>query len=232
MTTGQQASVTVSDLAGRRIKETRLRRGWTAAQLAARCADLGAPELTASVIANVETGRRDQSGRRRRFVTVDELLTLAYALDVAPVLLFVPVGEDTRLQLAPNVAVDSFQALSWVSGEIPPPGEESAARRHAWLQTIGPVRFARDLRSALEAVDQAYFHANAAATGLSEDSKADSEARVADAMRNLAGLLNLMVENAQHVPSLPAAWVGRMRRDGMLRHPDDVPVQGGDDGSS
>lgn len=49
------------------------------------------------MIANVETGRRNASGQRRRGVTVDELLTLAYALDVAPVHLLVPTDDERTL---------------------------------------------------------------------------------------------------------------------------------------
>jgi hypothetical protein len=50
--------------------------------------------LTASVIANIETGRRDEQGRRRRDVTVDEVVALAAALE-EPVasLLGLAVGE-------------------------------------------------------------------------------------------------------------------------------------------
>jgi transcriptional regulator with XRE-family HTH domain len=71
-----------SDVVARRVREVRKQRGWTAERLAAECARVGAPHLTASVIANIESGRRDQQGRRRRDVTVDELLHLAGALDV------------------------------------------------------------------------------------------------------------------------------------------------------
>lgn len=43
------------------------------------------PEVTAQSVSNIETGRRGKDGRRRRFVTVDELIALAVALQVAPV---------------------------------------------------------------------------------------------------------------------------------------------------
>ena len=81
------SSLRPSDLTAVRIRETRRRRGWTARQLADRCAEAGAPELTVSVIANIETGRRDAEGHRRRDVTIDEALALAYVLEVPPVVL-------------------------------------------------------------------------------------------------------------------------------------------------
>ncbi|MFE7837344.1 helix-turn-helix domain-containing protein [Streptomyces sp. NPDC057474] len=82
-------SESVSDVVGQRIVEVRKKRGLTAQQLAQRCEELGLPHLSAATISNIETGRR-KSGQRTRNVTVDELLTLAVALGVAPVHLLVP----------------------------------------------------------------------------------------------------------------------------------------------
>src|SRR5829696_2982777 len=70
-----------SDIAARRVRELREERGWSAARLAERCAELGAPQITASVIANIETGRRDSQGRRRRRMTVDEAVFFCSALE-------------------------------------------------------------------------------------------------------------------------------------------------------
>jgi transcriptional regulator with XRE-family HTH domain len=73
---------TVSDVVARRVRELRDQWGWSAAELAEHCAEWGHPELTASVIANIESGRRDKSGRRRRDVTVDEAAAFARVLQV------------------------------------------------------------------------------------------------------------------------------------------------------
>jgi transcriptional regulator with XRE-family HTH domain len=81
---------TASDGVARRVKELRQRRGWSATRLAEQCADQGAPQLTASVIANIESGRRDKQGRRRRHVTVEELVAFAAALQTSPMLLLGP----------------------------------------------------------------------------------------------------------------------------------------------
>ena len=51
-------------------------------QLAARCAAVGAPELTKTVIHAVETGRRDAHGWRRRNISVDELTAFAAVFGV------------------------------------------------------------------------------------------------------------------------------------------------------
>lgn len=78
------APIGLSELLGRRIKAARALRGWTAAEMAARCAETGAPEITVSVIANIESGRKDPSGRRRRRVTVEELEAIARAFGIDP----------------------------------------------------------------------------------------------------------------------------------------------------
>jgi len=75
---------TLSDAVAARVREARRRRNWLTGDLAARCADLGHPELTRAVLENIESGRRDKDGRRRRYVTVEELRVLADALGFSP----------------------------------------------------------------------------------------------------------------------------------------------------
>lgn len=75
---------TVSDIVASRVREARRGRRWQVADLAARCAELGHPELSTAVIQNIEGGRRDKDGNRRRAVTVDELRVLADALGFSP----------------------------------------------------------------------------------------------------------------------------------------------------
>lgn len=84
MTEHEGPQETASDVVARRVRVIRDRRGWNARQLAEACTRIGHPELTESVIANIESGRRDEHGRRRREVSVDELLAFAEALGVAP----------------------------------------------------------------------------------------------------------------------------------------------------
>lgn len=81
---------TFSDVVAHRIREVRKKQGMTAAQLAGRCAEQGFPGLTAQALSNIESGRRDKEGKRRRDVTVDELMALAWVLHVAPVYLLTP----------------------------------------------------------------------------------------------------------------------------------------------
>jgi transcriptional regulator with XRE-family HTH domain len=100
-----------------RVRQIRQRRGFTAEGLAARCAEIGAPEITRSVIANIETGRKGPDGRRRRDVTVDELFILAFALEVPPALLAIPLDGADTLQVTDDVLMDPLQAANWMAGD-------------------------------------------------------------------------------------------------------------------
>jgi transcriptional regulator with XRE-family HTH domain len=106
------ANLSASDLAGRRIRETRQRRGWTAKELAERCAEAGAPHITPTVITNLETRRR-----ATREITVDEVLVLAHALQVAPLQLMVPLDAAEALEVLPGVSLDAPEAVNWIAGD-------------------------------------------------------------------------------------------------------------------
>jgi transcriptional regulator with XRE-family HTH domain len=113
-------SLTPSAIMARRIRELRERHGWTAAQLASRCAEAGMPSLTRSVIANAE------SGRRRGGFTLEETFVLAYVLDVAPVYLFLPV-EVALVRFTPKWDTSVGYVREWVRGNYPLP-EQDAGR--------------------------------------------------------------------------------------------------------
>jgi len=94
------------------------------AELAAECARLGAPHMTMSTIANIERGLT--SKRRRRDVSVDELMVLAAALGVAPMLLVVPLGTGDPVEYVPGVALSPADAARWFVGDVGPFLGESA----------------------------------------------------------------------------------------------------------
>jgi transcriptional regulator with XRE-family HTH domain len=110
---------TPSDVIARRIVAFRKRLDLTRDQLAARCAELGYPELTSPALANIETGRR-KDGRRRRDVTVDELMVLARALKVAPSVLLFPIGEQEQYEPLADWPLPTWEAFRWFAGEAYP----------------------------------------------------------------------------------------------------------------
>lgn len=119
---------TVSDVVAERIQQVRQKRGWTVKQLAEQCAAAGAPELTAHALYNIGNGRRDEQGNRRRFVTVDELLTLALVLEVAPVYLLVPTTPAPDYPLPVDATEQLTMSRVWerfIRGEAPLPGMDA-----------------------------------------------------------------------------------------------------------
>jgi hypothetical protein len=111
--------MTVSDAVAARVRQVRKRRDWKPADLAARCAELGAGDLTENVIENIES-RSARASKHPRPVTVDELLALALALDVAPVHLLVPPDEPgAPYQVTAAVSESRFRVRSWIRGLFP-----------------------------------------------------------------------------------------------------------------
>ncbi|MFF6956203.1 helix-turn-helix domain-containing protein [Streptomyces sp. NPDC008317] len=136
----QPPGLSVSDVVVLRLKEARLRRGWSAQQLAEECAKHGASKFTKSVISNIESGRPGPDGRRRRELTVDEVMTLAYVLDVAPMhLLGLPEGDNAALgvQITPDCLVTDREALLlWIRGDRALPGSDTRHFYAASLQDL------------------------------------------------------------------------------------------------
>jgi len=93
---------------------------------------LGATQLTPAVIANIETGRRDDRGRRRREITIDELLVFAYALAAPLPVLLLPVGDEDAANITPNTQVSIEAALRWVLTDAPPPTPDGRVRDSEW----------------------------------------------------------------------------------------------------
>jgi transcriptional regulator with XRE-family HTH domain len=104
-------SKTMTQVLARQLKSWREQRKLSANELSKRTTELGS-EVPRSVIANIETGRRDS-------VSVDELLILAAALDIPPILLLTPIGVDETMELLPEVVVSPWLARGWIMGTRP-----------------------------------------------------------------------------------------------------------------
>lgn len=113
----EEPALSPADTVRRRVKELRTTHGWSARELAERCAAAGAPHLDRDVLANIEAGRR-------RGITVDELLVLAFVLNAPPIHLLVPPTSGDYA-ITPTVTVDTSFARAWVRGEIEAPGQDA-----------------------------------------------------------------------------------------------------------
>jgi transcriptional regulator with XRE-family HTH domain len=83
------------------VKDLRKRRGWSAQRLGEEMTRVGVA-WDRSIVANFENGRRS-------YVTVEELLALAYVFSVAPVHMIVP--PQSRQELTPASKDDLSQLL-------------------------------------------------------------------------------------------------------------------------
>lgn len=112
---------TPSDQIAARLKELRRREGLTTKALAKSCAAFGAPQLTPAALMNIESGRPDSNGRRRRNITIDELLVLALALTVPPSALLLPEDRAATYAVTPNVTGSVESVFAWLTGQRPVP---------------------------------------------------------------------------------------------------------------
>ena len=94
------------------VRHWRKQRGMTAAELADRTEQLGYL-IPRSVIANLENHRRNT-------ITIAEVLVLAAALDVPPVLLIAPVGRRREAEVLPGLRLSTWRIRGWIHGVVEP----------------------------------------------------------------------------------------------------------------
>jgi hypothetical protein len=233
----------LSDVVADQVRAHRTRLGLNREQLAEECAQLGAPELTYAAITNIETGRRDKDGKRRREVTVDELMTFGYALGVPPLLLALPLG---GMDSVPSPTrwggLHPDYAWQWVTGEEPPAyrdergrtvvdstligGPGGPDRMQVWQQVSAPAEVYRDLQSAQAALTKASSQLHFAQQRHGQDSGRTRTARgvYLDRLQDFATVLNEMTELGLRIPALHAKWVADMREFTLLNRPEAVQV--------
>lgn len=91
------------------IRHWRETRKLSAQDLANRCAELGLA-IPRPVLSNLENGRREA-------VSIAEVLVLARALEVPPILLISPVGRRETVEMLPGQeALSPWDAACWISG--------------------------------------------------------------------------------------------------------------------
>jgi transcriptional regulator with XRE-family HTH domain len=91
------------------IRRLRAERRMSAQQLADRCEQLGLT-IPRPVLSNLENGRRES-------VSIAELLILARALEVSPILLVAPVGRQERIEISPGRSAATWDVFQWFVGE-------------------------------------------------------------------------------------------------------------------
>lgn len=120
----------LSDLVGREIRRYREAAEMSRDEVARRCADAGWAGISSMVLLYIENGRPDASGRRKREISVDELVALAFVLGVPPLALLVPLGDERWRPLSDQGRLadggrsaagvldqTTAGALSWIRGD-------------------------------------------------------------------------------------------------------------------
>lgn len=110
----------------RRIKELRLERSLTLADLATRLAELDR-SYTLSTLSRIEQGKRR--------VDTDDLIALALALDVPPNTILFPPNEqyEARTKLTANIEADTMAVLRWAASG------DTAGLRGQTEQGVAPI---------------------------------------------------------------------------------------------
>lgn len=120
-----QAALTKS--VATQIRRWRLQRGLSAQQLSDRCGELG-HAIPRPVLSNIETGRRES-------ITLAELLIIAAALDVPPLVLISPPIDEEAIEILPDQRVVLWQVVGWFMG-VGPPTAESTTGRNPIVQMV------------------------------------------------------------------------------------------------
>jgi transcriptional regulator with XRE-family HTH domain len=151
------------------VRRYRQAAGLSTQRLADRCAELGLP-LRRSVLANLESGRRDS-------VSVAELLVLAAALGVAPVLLVLPVGRAVLSEVLPRSHTDTWSAAEWFCGRANKPfGDDGGHAGTGAVTYRAPIELYADYYSGL----RRWVDATAQLRRLPPEVAADTEGPLGD----------------------------------------------------
>ncbi len=134
---------------GDNVRRLRKGKGLSLAEVSSRMGALGMP-LSLNGLSKVELGNRD--------LGVDELVALAEALNLPPLVVLFPLGTKREVELFPGTNVDTWAAAKWFTGEAPFPGTADAVR----VESDPPTTYFRtqdeligNWRRARERVDEA-----------------------------------------------------------------------------
>lgn len=206
---------------GQRVALYRKKSGKTAQELSEALAPLGV-ELKRTVIGNLESGYR-------RTVSVAEVLAIAQVLNVPPLALLVPVGEDAEFEVLKDTVVDTWTAARWITGEwnperpfgdqlpgLPEHGTEQARRWNAELLDLY-----RKHQTEITAWTRSQFALADSDEGL--DQQFEINQRVQLTAEELLRLIRRTIRiRGDQLPALPPALARRLNEEGTVDgQPDD-----------
>jgi transcriptional regulator with XRE-family HTH domain len=209
------------------MRKLRTERGWSAQRLSEEMSKVGVP-WDRSIVANLEYGRR-------RTVSVEELLALAYVLAVPPPLLFLDLESGADVEIVAGVALHPWLVWEWATGERPPlvrvpEGGTLITRVEEFARSKTVIHLYRwQGRAAIAVHDADSAVRSAEYVGDADQLRAARAAQV-DALHELAKVLDQMIEHNITPPGTRARWVEAIRSLGLSEHPGGLVVDGSDDG--
>jgi transcriptional regulator with XRE-family HTH domain len=208
------------EVLGRQVRRWRNERNLSAQGLANRLTDIGS-DLDRRAVSKIENGSRG--------VSLEEWLHLAHALAVPPPLLFLDLQSGEKLQVAPNLALHPWIVWEWIVGEhaSPVPSDRGGAlvsrvEEFGRAKTaIQLYRFEEEARNAVHNASSAIRQAEY--TGDEEQLRAAKSMRV-EALKELAGALDGMIENGMTPPGKSSEVIEAIRDLGLSKYPDQLVV--------
>lgn len=218
----------VGQVIAERVRSARDIAGLTQQQLADRCDELGHP-ISRVTIAKIEGGAKDKPRSsdylRAMNLTVTEVLVLAAALDVPPVLMFVPLGDVESVQLG-GVEMHPHLMFEWIAGDEPfsTLPDNRSRRFEAWRGNAAVIASFRALRQQQNRAGDAYMLLGSALEWEAMDAEEreqlqrfnrppDVQESQAAFDREIAALVNVRERMRAHrisLPDLPTEWQSRL----------------------
>jgi len=188
---------TVTEVVAAQVDYYRRDRGLTVTQLAANV------QMPRPVLSNLLNGKRES-------VSVAELCALAVALDVSPVLLVVPVGRRSSVELQPGHDMPITAALAWFVGDADTWLVDEAGGRvgklqdyhpsDAFDQALAPLRRLRQHQASLAVALMALVET---LPSRPDEVRERASAEFLSARRRLADIRSIMRTAGDVVPDLP-----------------------------
>lgn len=205
-----------SEVLAQQVRHWRKERNLSAQALANRLAEIGSG-LDRRAISKIENGDRG--------VSLDEWLQLAHVLAVPPPLLFVDLQSGADVAVAPGVVLHPWLVWEWATGEQPPlvrapEGGAHVTRVEEFSRAKEAIHLYRREGQLGRAINQAQHDVRTAE--FAGDSRAATGARVGyvEALRQLAEVLDQMIERGMTPPAKPREWVDGIRELKLSKYPE------------
>lgn len=188
----------------RRIRE---RHGISVRDLSGRLEELGVT-MDPSAITRIEKGRRG--------VSLDDALALAAGLNVAPLQLLVPLGEEATMAVVPEIEIHPDLARRWIAGDSPLTNSDRySLRREEWYERSAVLRLFDAVTAAQHEVSAAQIKLQRAEYVGDEEEASAARDRFAEALNKLVKRQWAMISSGFKPPAIPPSWLEAMDELGL-----------------